>query len=57
MKKSNFTVLPVRTELEWLGEYVVSSLVMKFWTKNKRLPTKIQRNVKMKGRTIIVEMA
>lgn len=56
-KKSDWLPLPSGDFKHWFGQYVMSSLAMKFYQSNKRFPVAFRReSIKIKGRSVVAEM-
>lgn len=53
--KRNVMTIPTRTSNHWMGEFLVSSLVVKFWTKYGRWPRHLW-DIKIEGRKVTAQM-
>ena len=46
-----------KSDVEWIGEWIMANLAWEFYKKNKRFPTKLKKDsIVVKGRNLSVEM-
>lgn len=55
--KKNWVEFPQKTDLEWIGEYLMTQIAWAFRKKHKRWPKTFNpKSVKLKGRMLTLNM-